>query len=350
MKHQLGQLLLIDVPKAGWNPGLERLLQRFQLAGILFHRLTTATADVCAKCAQLLDVSPLLAIEDEGGGALSDLFPALPPLAQLDANGAERVGDLIGRAMALLGLNLNLAPTVDLRAGVTTTSAQPPSPPSATPSAAIAGQAEAFVGALTRHRVLACMRHFPGMPRGTQSQSSSPAPVVDKPMAALWREDLLPYRMLGAKSGMIQITHAVHKAYDYEFPRPASLSSSVVTGLLRLKLGYQGVVLVDASAAARASNTDLGEAVVRAVIAGCDIVLVPGDEKPLATVVDRIERAVELGTLSRDRVEEAFGRLRIAKRKLAKPGRAPSERDLARLRHEFAEFAKQGIAGGNGIA
>jgi beta-N-acetylhexosaminidase len=346
VKNQLGQLLLIDVPKAIWNPTLERLLQRFQPAGVLFRRLTPATADVSVECARIPELAPFLAIEDEGGGSLSDLFPPLPPLARLDPNSAERLGNLIGRAMALLGLNLNLAPTVDLPAGATTKSPPPPSAPSATPAAAIAGQAEAFIGALAGHRVLACMRHFPGMP-GSPDLHSSPSPVVDKPMAALWREDLLPYRTLGAKSGMIQITHAVHKAYDYEFPRPASLSSSVVTGLLRVKLGYQGVVLVDASAAARASNTDLGEAVVRAVIAGCDLVLVPGDEKRLAAVIDSMQRATELGTLSRDRVEEALGRLRTAKKKLATPGRAPSERDLARLQHEFAEFAKQGIAEGN---
>jgi beta-N-acetylhexosaminidase len=338
MKSQLGQLLLIDVPKAAWNPGLERVLQRFEPAGVLFRRLTPATAEVSAKCTRVLDSVPLLAIEDEGGGALSDLVPALTPLAGLDSNGAERAGDLTGRAMALLGLNLNLAPIVDLPANPAAGAPQTKALPTSIP-VEIACRAEAFVRGLNRRRILACARHFPGMPRNLEAQAPS-APVVDRTMATLWREDLVPYRALGAKSAMIQITHAVHKAYDYEFPRPASLSPAVVAGLLRVKIGYQGVVLADASAAARAAGTELGEAVVRALAVGCDLVLVPGEEKRIATVLDSIERAIELGSLARDRVEEALGRLRIAKRKLAKPGKAPSERDFACLQRDFAEFSK----------
>jgi beta-N-acetylhexosaminidase len=211
----------------------------------------------------------------------------------------------------------------------------------------VARRAEVFVRGLAHHGVLACARHFPGMPANREARLQ-PAPVVNKGMAILWREDLVPYRTVGAACAMVQITHAVHKAYDYEFPRPASLSPTVVEGLLRVKLGYRGVALADASASARAAGIDLGDAAVKAVAAGCDMVLVPGEEKRVRAVCDAFEQAMELGVLPRARVEEASGRVTQAKKSLSKlhkeMGKEPSERDLARLRREFADFRKQIIA------
>jgi beta-N-acetylhexosaminidase len=350
MRTQLGQLLLIDVAKADWCQPLEKLLARFEPAGIFFRRLTPATAEASRNCARSLASTPFLATSEEGGGSLSDLFAGLPPLRSLDPHAAGRAGELIGRAMALLGLNLNLAPSVDLAVSAEVGAREPQSGTEHSTGAAadVASPAEAFVQGLSRHRVLACARHFPGMPGGP-GEPSSPAPVVDRPMAKLWREDLMPYRTLGGNCAMVEITHAVHKAYDYEFPRPASLSPAVVEGLLRVKLGYQGVALADASKAARAAGIELAEAVVRAVVAGCDLVLVPGEEKRLKAVFDSLERGIDLGTLTRDRVTEALGRLKKAKSKLAKPAPEHSEREWTRLQNEFSEFSKQGIARSHGI-
>jgi len=352
MKTQPGQLLLLDVPKAAWNPGLKRLLSQFQPAGVFFQRLTPAGAGVCVGCRESIP-TPFLAIEDEGGGALKELLPALPPLNCLTGESGARAGELIGRAMALLGLNLNLAPTVDLPAQ--SSLAKKDGARKTVPSIAIpldvARRAEAFVRGLAHHGVLACAKHFPGMPANREARLQ-PAPVVDKGMAFLWREELVPYRTVGAACAIVQITHAVHKAYDYEFPRPASLSPAVVEGLLRVKLNYRGVALADASASARAAGMDIGDAAVKAVTAGCDLLLVPGEEKRVRAVCDTMQRAIELGTLSRARVEEALGRVAQVKEGLSKSskeiGQEPSERDLAQLRREFADLNKQIIGSTHG--
>ena len=343
MKSQVGQLLLIHVQKADWTPGLERLLLQFEPAGIWFHHLTPATAEVCRKCAGAAGSVPFLAVEEEGDGIMSDLFAHLPPWVRLDAEDAERAGEQIGRGMTILGLNLNLAPIVDLPGAATgavagnirdTVVSQTLQP------VEIARRADAFVRGLTRQRVLACARHFPGMLRTGKPQPAS-GPVVDRPMATIWREDLVPYRTLAAKPAIVQITHAVHKAYDYEFPRPASLSPTVVEGLLRVKLGYPGVALADASAAARAAGIDVAEAAVKAVAAGCDLVLVPGEQKQLHAVWNAFERAIELGGLTRDRIEEAVGRVKTAKKRIGRRVKDPSQHELERLRRSFADFRRE---------
>jgi beta-glucosidase-like glycosyl hydrolase len=341
MTRRLGQLVLAEVGKAHWNSAFERLLQSSEPAGVFFRDLPTlpATWEVARKCVRTLHSVPFLAIQDEGEGALCGLFGASLAsewLIDLRDEAIEGLGDLVGRGMHLAGLNLNFAPTVDLPLGLS-------SPADVTvgdPHLAVTRRAEAFVRGLSRHGVLPCAGHFPGLSIGASERLRS-SPVVGRSMATLWREDLVPYRTLGSQLPVIQISHAAYKAYDYEFPRPASLSSRVVEGLLRVKLAYGGVALADVSAAARWTGVDLGEAAVRALEAGCDLLVVPAEQKPLETVLTALERASELGKLPRERVEQAGAHVQNAKQGLAPPSGEPSERDVSRLAHDFEKFRKR---------
>ena len=251
---------------------------------------------------------PFLAVEEDGGGPLGSLLTSVPSaasLGRLEEEAAEVLGKLVGGAMELVGLNLDLAPRVDLspasiETAKRTRSTRPPIPSSQ--PAEVTSRAEAFIRGLTRRRVLPCARHFPGL----VTAPGEAAPVVDRTMIALWREDLIPYRALSGKLPMVEISHAVYKAYDYEFPRPASLSPSVIEGLLRLKLRYEGVALSNTFLSCRAAGIEIGEASVRALAAGCDLVLIPGDEKSPDAVLTAIERAAEFGQLSWERIEQGL--------------------------------------------
>ncbi|HUI43479.1 MAG TPA: glycoside hydrolase family 3 N-terminal domain-containing protein [Terriglobia bacterium] len=350
MKTQLGQLLMIEVSRASWNSGLERLLDRFRPAGVFLRSLdsSAATAELAAKSARALGSVPFLAVEEQGAGSLCHLFNPLADAGSMNVGDAARAGDLMGSAMALLGLNLDLAPVLDLPGvpgGAVTNPPEPLTPASSSLAALVAEKAEGFVAGLARHGILACGRHFPGAASLAKGAGAPARPrVVAKTMMTLWREDLVPYRRLGPKLAMVEITSAICKAYDYEFPRPASLSANVMEGLLRVKLGYQGVALVDASAAAGASEVDTGEAAVRALAAGCDLLLVSGEGREIELVFESLERALEFGKLAPERVEQALQRVRSARKRLRRPGKAPSERALERLALKFEEFGRQGAA------
>ncbi|HEY6290695.1 MAG TPA: glycoside hydrolase family 3 N-terminal domain-containing protein [Terriglobia bacterium] len=302
------------------------------------------------KTARTLDSVPFFAVEEDGGGPLCSLLASVHSarsLGRLREKATEAFGKLVGAAMELVGLNLDLAPTLDLPHLSTEAGARANNNRSAVPShqpAEVTGRADAFIRGLARHHVLPCGRHFPGLAT-VHGEETLAAPVVDRTMVTLWREDLVPYRTLAAKLPMLEISQAVYKAYDYEFSRPASLSPSVVEGLLRLKLGYQGVALSDAFASSRAAGIEISEAAVRALAAGCDLVLVPGEEKCLDAVLTALERAAEFDRLPRERIEQALGRARHAKKGLAIPRREPSERDLARLARDFQDFGRQDAAG-----
>ncbi|HXJ92297.1 MAG TPA: glycoside hydrolase family 3 N-terminal domain-containing protein [Terriglobia bacterium] len=341
MSARLGQLLLLEVAKAQWSPAFERLLERHAPAGLFFRAFTTipATCETARKSAQAIGSLPFLAVQEEGAGALCGLL-ATPLQSErvggLGEEATEALGDLVGRAMRIIGLNLNLAPTVDLPGN--------PSASKDTPSVGVqidvTRRAEAFLRGLSRQGVLPCAGHFPGLSIGATERPQS-SPVVARSMATLWREDLVPYRALGSRLPAVQISHAVYKAYDYEFPRPASLSSHVVEGLLRLKLGFGGVALADVSAAARSAGLGLEEAALRALDAGCDLLAVPAEEKSLTAVLGALERASEFGKLARDRVQQALARVQNAKRGLTPPPKEPSERAVSRLTHDFEKFGKQ---------
>lgn len=345
-------LLLVELAEGTWSTALGYLLDRFKPAGILFRKLVgpQATLQACQESARALQSTPFMAIGEEGDGALTACFPALPQALALGTGEAGPAGDLIGRGMAVLGLNLNLSPTLDVE-----TSAGAASEVGTTDSggrqrvspAELAKRAGVFVGALASHRVLCCGRHFPGLPSRQAALQKRKTIVADRSLAALWREELVPYRTLGNKLAAVEISHAVHRAYDYEFLRPASLSPGVIEGLLRAKLHYRGLALADASLAAQAAGIDADEAVVRALAAGCDLVLVPGEPSLLERIGRGLERAAGSGRLPGARIAEAIGRVKTARESLPRPPRKLASAQYSRVARDFEEFAQKWKGGRN---
>jgi beta-N-acetylhexosaminidase len=341
-----GALLLIEIVEATWSAALGQTIARFRPAGLAFWKLSSpaATLEACRESGHALDAVPLIAIEEEGDGALTTILPAFPRALTLEAADAAAAGDLIGRAMAAFGLNLNLAPTLDIDVPAAGSSAN------ALPGAAalervspvdITRRADAFVGALKRHRVLCCGRHFPGLPARKAAPQRAKTIVVDRSLAALWREELVPYRTLGDKLAAVEISHAVHRAYDYEFLQPASLSPGVIDGLLRTKLRYQGLALANASLAAQAAGVDVDEAAIRALVAGCDLVLVPGEPKLVEGICQSLGRAAESGRLTSARLSEAMSRVKTARKSLPRAPRHLASSQYSRLERDWEQFAQK---------
>ena len=339
-------LLLIEIEEAAWSTTLSRTIERFKPAGLVFRRLVSpeATLEACRESARVLGAPPFTAIEEGGDGALTAFFAVLPPALTLEAAQAGKAGGLIGRAMTALGLNLNLAPTLDIAApascifdtGATISAATEGVSP-----AEVARRAEAFVSALSSHHVLCCGRHFPGLPARKAVLPTTEAIVVDRSLAALWREELVPYRTLGDKLAAIEVSYAVHRAYDYEFLQPASLSPGVIEGLLRTKLRYQGLAIADAPRAAQAAGVELDEAVIRAQAAGCDLVVVPGEPNLLEGICQSVARATDSGRLTHTRITEAMSRVKVARKSVRRSARQLTPAQHRHMAADFEAFARK---------
>jgi len=340
----LGQLLMIasgEEPSTGATEGLVRQLRP---GGILLSSRQMQTPDSTAGFLRrlwlALPTPPLLALEEEGGSLdpLRVLFPPLPSPQAASQKGdavARRLGELIGEGMRLVGFNANLAPLLQL--AVPGSKNDPGARAFSSDPHQVAGGGEAFVQGLLGSRMLPCAKYFPG---GADPRGSEEPAVIGKPMAGLWREDLIPYRALLPQLPMVVVGHGAYKSFDYELPCPASLSQNVVEGLLRVKLGYDGVAIagnLDAMAIRR--TADLGEAAVRAVTAGCDLLLIGGGEESAQQALAGLERGFALGRLPARRVEQALARLDRARKGLAIPsGRVPV-RAFARLARQFEDFS-----------
>lgn len=345
----LGQFLLIEVEEGVWSSPLDRLIRKLLPGGIIFSQARPRGADACGAFQALIYSAgggsvPFLVLEEDGREAslLRNLFPPLPSpraAARVGVAAVERLGNLVGAGMKSLGFNTNLAPALDLL-----------SPFSESvlghrvfsrDGSEVARCAEAFVNGLASHGVQACGKHFPGL-GGADVQDLPGAPVVGKTMVDLWRADLVPYRQLAESLPLVMLSHCVYKAYDFDILRPAALSPAVVEGLLRVKLGYQGLAIADFRQPSTGLAVDLGEAAAQSVIAGCDLLVTSpeGAEKVLV----RLRQALESGRLSTGRVDQSLKRIRVARKRLARPSGKVSKAALDRLARDFENFSRECVA------
>jgi len=356
MKNSLGQLLIIGLEGTQWSSSCAKLLRRYQPGGMLVLdrnlRAPDLTAELFRKIAAALDVLPFLAIEQEGGSIdpLRRFFPPLPSPHIAAVKGSamvERLGALIGEACALLGFNLNFAPRLELADPELKPSLQPQMFHSDPKKVAQCG--EAFVDGLRRHKVLACAKHFPG-PGSAEFVGDNPLPIVDKPMRALWRGDLLPFRQTLSKLAIIKMSYSAYKAYDFDLAVPAACSTTILNGLLRVKLGYGGAAIADHFTPAPITFPPLGQDIdfsipvknlMASLISGCDMHIVPSwGTGSLDLCANSVSRALEEGSLSTQRLNEALKRIHRAKRGLRRPAAKFSGRVYDQLCRKFEEFHK----------
>jgi len=345
----LGQILVIELKEHRWNVAGERLMRARQPGGVLLSgrnlRIPGHTAELLHGIARTLTVAPFLALEEEGGlvDPLHAFFPPLPSpraVAEKSPAAAARLGELVGAGLKLLGFNTNLAPLLDLCAphygsilGTRSFSAD---------AATVAKCGRAFLGGLRHHRIIACGKYFPGLSAAAIDRHSK-LPVIGKTMAELWREDLIPYRELLPQLPLVMVGHGAYKAYDFDLPCPATLSPKVVEGLLRTKLGYGGVAVADDLASEVIRRTiDLGEAAVRSVNAGCDLLLVGGGrEECVEVILGTLKSSLDSGRLSARRLEQALKRIRHAKKRISLPTGRLAKSDFDRLARQFESFGKE---------
>ena len=341
-----GQLLILELEENRWSASLGRMLDRYRPSGVYLSSLGSpeSTAEQLARIARTVDLPPFLWLEEEGGSVdpLRAVFPPLPSpraVAKRGPSAVERLGELAAAGMALLGFNTNCAPLLDLSTHDSEESLDARAFGSDPSDVARAG--EAFVRGLGRHRILACGKHFPGSGATGADRLSKP-PIVGKPMIELWHEDLIPYRELLARLPMVMVSHATYKAYDFDAFHRATESRSILRGLLQLKLRYGGLIAADLTRTAEARDPiELGERVARSIIAGCDLVIVPGHEQSVVAALTALESAIESGTLETEQLEQSFKRLRATRARLARPGGRISKSAMDRLAGQFEDFREQ---------
>ena len=284
----LGQTLALGYLGTGFPDALrawiaERYLGSVKISGRNVAGLAELAAGVGAMQeaarATRLQV-PLLTLTDQEGGWVRHIkggTSQTPGNLALGAAGipydAYRTGRFIGQELRVLGINMNLAPTVDVYSH---------------PEAAVIGPrafssdpvqtallSVAFYYGLASTGVIATAKHFPGH-GGAVGDSHETLAVADADLKTLWDRDLLPYRLL-IRAGLPAIMSA-HVGYPriIDPATPASLSPFFLRELLRVRLGFDGIVISDDLEMQGALGTafDTPAAAVRAIEEGTDLLLI----------------------------------------------------------------------------
>ena len=294
---------------------LDDLVVKSGIGGlVLFGGEVYETAEL-ANAFQRLAKVPLLMASDFERGTGNQVTGAtlFPPLMSLGAAGSEELAYGMGRVTALegraMGIHMTYAPVVDVNINpdnpIINTRAVGADP------GLVSRIAAGFIRGAQDNGMIATAKHFPG--HGDTSQDShSLLPTIEAGLERLESVELVPFQAaVDAGVRAVMTAHLAVPALDPTPGLPATLSAPILTGVLRKKLGFRGLIVSDAlemSGVTNAFSTE--EASLLAVLAGVDQLLLPPEP---AKVIAFLAGAVRDGRLPERRVDESVRRILEAK-------------------------------------
>jgi beta-N-acetylhexosaminidase len=289
LRQMAGQRVIYSYGGLTPPAALLRLIRHGDVGGVIFFgpnvsgpsQLAGVIAELEQANASPLNPvrAPLLLMTDQEGGLVRRV-PGAPLLSERQigesadpAAAAANAGSSAGLNLRGLGMNVNLAPVLDVYRQPGDFDDQFQRSYSMNP-AAVAELGADFISAQQGEGVAATAKHFPGLGAAAQQQDTDTAPVtLNVPVATLRKVDELPYRAaITAGVQLVMVSWAVYPALDPG--RPAGLSPVIVGGELRQRLGFTGVTITDAleAGALRAYGT-FGHRALLAAEAGMDLIL-----------------------------------------------------------------------------
>lgn len=319
----IGQKLLLAFHgKKQLSPEFIKSIQKFKPSGFTLFR--SMNIESLAQVRQLTDtlqqqaktagLPPFLICTDQEGGqlmAIGDCTP-LPGNMALGATRstelAFRAGVVLGSELAALGINVNFAPSADVNIN-------PKNPVIGTRSfgddpTQVGELASAVIKGIQSQGVAATVKHFPGH-GDTLTDSHMGMPVIPHDMTRLQRIEFPPF-IASIQSGvkMVMTGHLGVQVIDGNNPVPATISSQIITGILRQKMGFSGVVVSDAmNMNAIRQGKQLGEDALRATLAGVDLLLLLDDPIDYERVFNSLYNAINEGALREEMVLESVNRV-----------------------------------------
>jgi beta-N-acetylhexosaminidase len=335
IREKIGQMLLVGFPAGEAGVEILRKAVAEFAAGniILFSRNIGSPAELFALDQKIrgivqggVGILPLIAIDQEGGivARITEGVTPIPgAMAQAasvagglrSASDVRALGAICGTELSALGINWNLAPVADVNVnpanpviGVRSYGEDP---------AKVAELAAAFASGLSDGGVLATAKHFPGH-GDTTVDSHLGLPLIPHDAARLESVEMLPFKRLIAEGvAAIMTAHVRFPAFEPD-ALPATLSSKVIRGLLREKLGYKGLVTTDCLEM-KAIADNYPDAAVQAIKAGADLLDISHTYETQLAAARAIEAAVLRGEISEARLDESVARILAAKAALARP-------------------------------
>lgn len=352
-REMLGQKLIFGFHGTSLSPEIKALIREYKIGNvILFLRnaesgdqLRTLTREI-QTLIQAETGHPAFIVIDQEGGMVSRLsadgvnVPCAMALAATgDPAAVTTAGEITIRQLQGLGVNFNMAPVLDVNnnpanpvIGIRSFGDNPET---------VARLGEAAIAPYPGSGVLCCGKHFPGH-GDTAVDSHLGLPRVEKTEQELEKLELIPFhRCIRAGIDAIMISHVMYPAIEPDGV-PCTMSRRIVTGLLREKLGFRGLVLTDCmemGAIQEHFGTPAG--VVAAAKAGIDLIELSGDPALQRASAQALLEAAENGELDEKEIEDSVARILAAKKNIiCRPEKEkyglPADRETAQALAEKA--------------
>lgn len=313
--EKLGQMVMIGIQGTKVDDDSLYMLNQYHMGGvILFDRNMDSSEQVKQLTSDLQAQSnekvPLfIGIDEEGGDVVRMAEKLTPPPSQKeigatgDIEQAKTWAIKTAKSLKDMGINVNFAPVADVGSNDKRSYS--------TDANTVIDFVRAAIKGYQQENIIYSLKHFPGIGKG-KVDSHVDSSNIDASKDTLMAEDILPFKTIIDENEpndyFILVSHLKYPALDEEYP--ASLSSKIMTDLLRNELGYKGIIITDdMEMGAVANHNDFRSIGVNAVKAGADIVLVCHEYQHQQEVYLGLLDAVNSGEISQERIDESVKRI-----------------------------------------
>lgn len=325
MDEKIGQMFIVGFDGVNPNNKITDMIQNQHAGGvILFQRnignpeqllaLNNALKNINMKSYAMPKESiPLFLSVDEEGGSVSRLpeqlrkLPTALSVGEINDKGfSYHVGSLLAEEIKMFGFNVNYAPVLDVWSNPENTVIGDRA--FGTNPNIVSDLGIETMKGIRDAGIIPVVKHFPGH-GNTVVDSHIGLPKVDYDLNRLNDFELVPFKSaIENQADVVMIAHILMTSIDPE--NPATLSKKIVTDILRKQMGFSGVVITDdMTMGAIKMNYDIGDAAVKSVLAGSDIILVCHGYDKQMEALNAVKDGVKNGTISEDRINESVSRI-----------------------------------------
>ncbi|WP_313155791.1 beta-N-acetylhexosaminidase [Lacrimispora sp.] len=348
LKQKIGQMIVAGFPSGELSEDMIRLVREYKVGNVILfsHNIESRNQlkGLCDSIQKLVKEETgeyaFITIDQEGGvvrrlpeGSVS--IPGAMALAQTgDKENAYEAALLTGQELRELGINFNLAPVLDINNN-------PDNPVigvrSFGPDKAVVTEfgCEMVKGYLDS-KIMCSVKHFPGH-GDTAVDSHLSLPCIRKSYEELEQEELIPFKEAFRRGATaVTLAHILFPRIEKE-NLPVTMSETMIQGILRKRLGFQGLVISDClemNAIKEYFGTASGAR--KAIMAGVDLIFISHTAGLAAEAAREIEQAVESGEIPISRIDDAVERILSYKKRYAAPDADVGKKSLK----EPGEFVK----------
>ncbi len=325
LDEKIGQLFIVGTGGRQVGPVPKAHISKRYVGGIILYEKNISVPEQVAALTTELQLLaqktpkgiPLFIAIDQEGGKVSrfqrgaTIFPGNMALGATQSEPlALKAGKITGIELSVMGINLNLAPVLDVNTN-------PKNPAIGIRSYGESPQlvsqlGAAYIRGLQTQDVLATAKHFPGH-GDANADSYKKLPLVTKNQKTLNKVELLPFRKaIDSGVAAIMTAHILYPGLDNQMP--ATLSHTILTKLLREELGFEGIIITDdLEMKAISEKYEIDKAAVMAIQAGADMLLIPWTLQKQQTAYNAVRQAVRTRRITTTRLDNSLRRILKAK-------------------------------------